>query len=43
MIVTCTMNPSLDYFLEFDKRVKNGAMNRAAMQYFRPAGKGINV
>ncbi len=43
MIVTCTMNPSLDYFLEFDKRVKTGAMNRAAMQYFRPAGKGINV
>lgn len=43
MIVTCTMNPSLDYFLEFDKRIKNGAMNRAAMQYFRPAGKGINV
>lgn len=43
MIVTCTMNPSLDYFLEFDHKVRGGAMNRAAMHYFRPAGKGINV
>ena len=43
MICTCTMNPSLDYFMEFEKPVTAGAYNRSRREYYEPGGKGINV
>ena len=43
MICTCTMNPSLDYFMEFDQPVKAGAYNRSRKEYYEAGGKGINV
>ena len=43
MICTCTMNPSLDYYLEFDGDVKNGKINRSTLEYYEAGGKGINV
>ena len=43
MICTCTMNPSLDYFLELKETLKDGKLNRASGACYRPAGKGINV
>ena len=43
MICTCTMNPSLDYFMEFDRPVVAGAYNRSRSDYYEPGGKGINV
>lgn len=42
MIYTCTLNPSLDYYMEFDE-VKLGETNRCRFEYFEPGGKGINV
>ena len=34
MICTCTMNPSLDYYLEFDENIKNGKLNRSNLEYY---------
>ena len=43
MIVTCTLNPSLDYYMEFEQEVEPGRTNRSHLEYYKPAGKGINV
>ncbi len=42
MIYTCTLNPSLDYYMEYDN-LTIGKLNRSACEYFVPGGKGINV
>lgn len=42
MIYTCTLNPSLDYYMEFDE-VKLGKTNRSRIEYYEAGGKGINV
>ncbi|MBU8907901.1 1-phosphofructokinase [Desertibacillus haloalkaliphilus] len=42
MIYTCTLNPSIDYFVEVDE-LKQGSLNRADHTSFYPVGKGINV
>lgn len=44
MIFTCTMNPSLDYYMEFDQPLKTGVRtNRSSLEYYESGGKGINV
>lgn len=44
MIFTCTMNPSLDYYMEFDQPLKTGIRtNRSVLEYYEAGGKGINV
>lgn len=44
MICTCTMNPSLDYYMEFERPLNgNDAVNRSSLEYFEAGGKGINV
>lgn len=44
MICTCTLNPSLDYYMEFDKPLDgNDAVNRSSLEYYEAGGKGINV
>lgn len=43
MIVTCTMNPSLDYYMEFPKDVESATINRSTLEYYEAGGKGINV
>lgn len=43
MIFTCTMNPSLDYFMEFDAQAKEDGSNRSQLEYYEAGGKGINV
>ncbi len=43
MICTCTMNPSLDYYMEFETPPKAGATNRSQLEYYEAGGKGINV
>lgn len=44
MIYTCTLNPSLDYFMEFDKplTIGRGLINRSEMEYYEAGGKGVN-
>lgn len=42
MIYTCTMNPSLDYFMEFEVPVEPGHVNRSVMEYYEAGGKGVN-
>ena len=42
MIYTCTCNPSLDYYLNFDE-VNPGITNRSNSESFQAGGKGINV
>lgn len=42
MLFTCTMNPSLDYYLEFDEEIHPGS-NRSKLEYYEAGGKGINV
>lgn len=42
MIYTCTLNPSLDYYMEFDE-LELGSMNRCKTEFYEPGGKGINV
>jgi 1-phosphofructokinase len=38
------MNPSLDYYMEFDKELNgNDAVNRSSLEYYEAGGKGINV
>jgi 1-phosphofructokinase len=43
MICTCTLNPSLDYYMEFEKPLEAGVMNRSQLEYYEAGGKGINV
>lgn len=43
MIYTCTLNPSLDYYMEFEGPLKNGHYNRSQLEYYEAGGKGINV
>ena len=40
MICTCTMNPSLDYYMEFDEKPVGGQTNRSALEYYTAGGKG---
>lgn len=42
MIYTCTLNPSIDYFMQVD-HFEAGGLNRAERTFFYPGGKGINV
>ncbi|MBP5332041.1 MAG: 1-phosphofructokinase [Lachnospiraceae bacterium] len=42
MIYTVTLNPSLDYTMEFDS-VESGGLNRARAVQIAAGGKGINV
>ncbi len=43
MIFTCTLNPSLDYYMEFDEELAEGRTNRSELEYYEAGGKGINV
>ena len=43
MISTCTMNPSLDYYMEVDGPLVNGKPNRSNLEFYEAGGKGINV
>lgn len=43
MICTCTMNPSLDYFMEFDQFTNQQKLRRSTSEYYAAGGKGINV
>ena len=43
MICTCTLNPSLDYYMEFDSPIEDGKTNRSQLEYYEAGGKGINV
>ena len=42
MIYTCTTNPSLDYYMTFDK-IEFGINNRSEMELYEAGGKGVNV
>ena len=42
MIYTITFNPSIDYFVSLDN-LTVGQLNRAAVEFFKAGGKGINV
>lgn len=42
MIYTCTLNPSLDYYMELNE-LEIGKVNRCSSEFFEPGGKGINV
>ena len=41
MIYTCTLNPSLDYYMEFDK-VELGKTNRSSLEYYE-AGETVEL
>lgn len=43
MIYTCTVNPSLDYYLEIDREIKFGSLNRLKSESYQAGGKGVNV
>lgn len=43
MICTCTLSPSLDYYMEFEQPVEKGLTNRSKLEYFAAGGKGINI
>lgn len=43
MIYTCTVNPSLDYYLTFDEQIIPGKTTRASRDEYHAGGKGINV
>ncbi len=43
MIYTCTLNPSLDYYMEFENPLQNKTANRSQLEYYEAGGKGINV
>ncbi|MEA4874325.1 Tagatose-6-phosphate kinase [bioreactor metagenome] len=43
MIYTCTLNPSLDYYMEFAEDLNGSHTNRSQLEYFEAGGKGINV
>ncbi|MCP8617659.1 1-phosphofructokinase [Salirhabdus salicampi] len=42
MIYTCTLNPSVDYFV-MAENFHEGQLNRATKSQYYPGGKGINV
>ncbi|MBQ4343300.1 MAG: 1-phosphofructokinase [Erysipelotrichaceae bacterium] len=42
MIYTCTLNPSLDYYMSFEK-IEPGRLNRSVEEHYEAGGKGINV
>ena len=42
MIYTCTLNPSLDYYMKFDQ-LEQGKLNRSVEEHYEAGGKGINV
>lgn len=43
MIYTCTLNPSLDYYMEFENDLSSIETNRSQLEYYEAGGKGINV
>ncbi len=43
MICTCTLSPSLDYYMEFEEPVVKNTTNRSKLEYFAAGGKGINI
>lgn len=43
MICTCTLNPSLDYYMEFNQNIEPGKYNRSNLEYYEAGGKGINI
>ena len=43
MIYTITTNPSLDYYLKFDKPIVTGEHNRSIEESYDAGGKGVNV
>ena len=43
MIVTCTLNPSLDCYMESSRKLERGEENRSELEYYEAGGKGINV
>ncbi len=43
MICTCTLNPSLDYYMEFDQKIDGTRINRSQLEYYEAGGKGINA
>jgi len=43
MIYTCTLNPSLDYYLDFDHDIEAEKTNRSVNEYYQAGGKGVNV
>ena len=43
MIYTCTLNPSLDYYMEFENDLEIGTTNRSQSEHYEAGGKGINV
>ena len=43
MIYTCTVNPSLDYYLKIENEFKLGEINRLDSEKYAAGGKGVNV
>lgn len=43
MIYTCTVNPSLDYYLKVENEIKIGEVNRSFKEHYAAGGKGVNV
>ncbi len=43
MIYTCTLNPSLDYYMELTEGLSLEKTNRSQLEYYEAGGKGINV
>ncbi len=43
MIITCTLNPSLDYYMETTHPLQAGETIRSDLEYYEAGGKGINV
>ena len=43
MIYTCTLNPSLDYFMNIENEIKPDITNRSSNEYYSAGGKGVNV
>lgn len=43
MICTCTLNPSLDYYMEFETPISRDQTNRSNLEYFTAGGKGVNI
>ena len=38
MIYTCTINPSLDYYMEFDQPFEAEKTNRSQLEYYEAGG-----
>ncbi|MCI5773512.1 MAG: 1-phosphofructokinase family hexose kinase [Erysipelotrichaceae bacterium] len=43
MIYTCTINPSLDYYMEYAEPLTSKETNRSQLEFYEAGGKGINV